>query len=53
MILEVSEWRYPACLGAQVCRGRAVNLLNDDGTLKGQLNTQYGAGSVQTARQRL
>ena len=53
MLLEVSEWRYPACPTGQVCAMRSVKSLQDDGQLKTLLNVQYGSGSISTARQRL
>ena len=53
MVLEVSEWRYPACPTEQVCATRSVKSLQDDGQLKTLLNAQYGPGSISTARQRL
>ena len=53
MLLEVSEWRYPACPTGQVCATRSVKSLQDDGQLKTLLNAQYGSGSISTARQRL
>ena len=54
MVVEVSEWRYPVCPVDQVCATRSVKWLQDDGqTLKSQLNAQYGAGVISTARQRL
>jgi hypothetical protein len=54
MVVEVSEWRYPVCPADQVCATRSVKCLQDDGkTLKSQLNAQYGAGVISTARQRL
>ena len=53
MLLEVSEWRYPACPTGQVCAMRSVKSLQDDGQLKTLLNAQYGPGSISTARQRL
>lgn len=52
-LLEVSEWRYPACPAEQVCTTRSVKSLQDDGQLKTLLNAQYGSGSISTARQRL
>ena len=53
MLLEVSEWRYPACPTGQVCATRSVKSLQDDGRLKTLLNAQYSSGSISTARQRL
>ena len=53
MLLEVSEWRYPACPTGQVCATRSVKSLQDDRQLKTLLNAQYGPGSISTARQRL
>lgn len=53
MMLEVSEWRYPACGSTGACSGRAVQQVNSDGLLEKSLNTQYGSGTIATARQPL
>ena len=53
-VLEISEWRYPECVQGQACLGQQVKQIDERGKgFERILNTQYGSGTIATARQRL